>query len=690
MRKLKQFIGVFLCAALCLSAFTLSAQAKTAKKYVKSVSVAKKSTITIPADSKTASKNYKVSVKVVGAASKAFTVKSSKTSVATVKAISGSKIKVTAKKAGTAKITVTTKAKNAKGKKLNAYLTVTVKKKKAAAPTPTEPEVDEREGTVTEETVPLYDYVPGMGTVESESRLFFSTAYPDVPFVADSDAILLFTSGLMYDTPEAVKSDKGLAHRYDLETDTSVIFDYENKIIYFSDYTSTLTFNGFMTFNPFAPTAAAETQLYRVTDLDRYYGGDPMIATFAYDEVPMLRSGDNILIPLQSFSDLFFSFAGGFYQYNGEGIYVISVSTPTDPNQAEFWAQYCDVEKRATVSKEFAQVNYYELCNALDARYGLQEAHNIDSFDVYFTRKGIKEKMLSGDLAAIEKATMEISVSLFEDFHSSPSITSPLLDGTVQADISIFSPLYVNRSNRFSTIEAARGKAMGDDIAPYERRGDTVFITFDAFSFGGVDKYYEDGYEPTPYGDTVDLFAYALRRLQNEDSDAKNVVIALACNGGGAVYACGYVLQAICGQSKLCVQNPNTWALHQCVFDFDLNLDGEIDQNDASILDMGFNVAVNMSDHSFSCGNLLPNMLNTLDDRILFIGQTSGGGACEVGYLSTATGSMMQISSEYRFVTMKNGYIRDIDGGLDPDIYLTLNKMFDRDYIVSLVNEQFG
>ena len=121
-----------------------------------------------------------------------------------------------------------------------------------------------------------------------------------------------------------------------------------------------------------------------------------------------------------------------------------------------------------------------------------------------------------------------------------------------------------------------------------------------------------------------------------------------------------------------------------------MNLDGEFDQNDVSILDMGFNVAVNMSDHSFSCGNLLPNMLDTLDDRILLIGQTSGGGACEVGYLSTSTGSIMQISSEYRFVTMKNGYIRDIDGGINPDIYLTLNKMFDRDYIVSLVNEQFG
>ncbi len=45
--------------------------------------------------------------------------------------VSGNKIKVTAKKAGKAVITVTTKAKNANGKKLSKKLTLTVKKAKS-------------------------------------------------------------------------------------------------------------------------------------------------------------------------------------------------------------------------------------------------------------------------------------------------------------------------------------------------------------------------------------------------------------------------------------------------------------------------------------------------------------------------------------------------------------------------------
>ncbi len=139
MKNLKKLISVFLCAVLCCSAFALSAQAKTANKYVKSISVAKKATITIPSNKKTVTQKYKVTVKVKGNASKKFTAKSNKTSVATVK-ISGSYVKVTAKKAGKATITVTAKAKSSKNKKLSKKLTVTVKKTSAPIPSPEQDE----------------------------------------------------------------------------------------------------------------------------------------------------------------------------------------------------------------------------------------------------------------------------------------------------------------------------------------------------------------------------------------------------------------------------------------------------------------------------------------------------------------------------------------------------------------------
>ena len=76
-------------------------------KVVTKIKVAKK-TLTLE---KGKSKNVKVTVSAKKGASKKFTVKSSKKSVATAK-VSGKNVKITAKKAGTATITVTTKGKN--------------------------------------------------------------------------------------------------------------------------------------------------------------------------------------------------------------------------------------------------------------------------------------------------------------------------------------------------------------------------------------------------------------------------------------------------------------------------------------------------------------------------------------------------------------------------------------------------
>lgn len=699
MKSFKIIISVVLCVLISCSAFVISAEAKTTKKYVKSVSVKSKATITIPANKKTVTKSFSVKVKVKGKVSKKFTAKSSKTSVATVK-VSGSKIKVTAKKAGVAKITVTTKAKNAKGKKLSKKLTVTVKKQAAPSKTPaTKPaapdDVAEKEGKITEEKLSWYSFEAGEIKGE-ENPVYFSSKYPDVPFVSDSFVIKNFLEMLGYNPECKVEnSDSGLAHTYSMPMGTSVGFNYDSKLMIFSDYTSTLVLNGdYMIFNPFSVAAAKNGPFYKVSDKDIYHGGDPIAVTFAYDEVPMLKNGNDILIPLQTFSDFFMSFTGQFLSYNGKGVFIADSSIAQDPNKKEYYKLYSDSVKTDTISSALAQVNYYEFCNGLDAHYGLQAAHNIANFDEYFTRMGIKKKMLSTDLATIEKAQQDIATLLFEDFHSGSGMQSVFLSEPLEYQPQL-SPVFIDRYKRSQNIEKTRDNALGTlgkDFSAYERVGDTVFITFDAFKMdSSFTSYVSEGYEPTADpNDTISLFAYALKRLQNEDKDAKNVVIDLACDGGGAVFAGGYAMQAICGKCNINIQNPITWAIHQCVLDYDLNFDGKYDENDKSMLDMGFNVAINISDASFSCGNLLPCALDQLDDRVLLIGQQSGGGACVVGSLSTAIGSTMQISSEYRMSTMKNGYIRDIDGGIAPDVHLTLNKMFDREYIDKLLSEQFS
>ena len=670
MKKMKKLISLMLTVALC-STMVSYVPAKSSKKYVKSISVTKKATIVVPIDKESVTSTYTVKVKVKGKASEKFTAKSSNKSVATV-AVSGKKIKVTALKAGTAKITVKTKGKNKKKKKLSKKLTITVKK-----------------AIVTKKTVPWYSCEePGKMKTQNK-EMYFSSAYPDVAFVSDDMAITEFLKSMEYTTQaKETKAKTGLSHSYLMPMGTTVDFDYDKQCMIFSDLTSTQVINGYMPFNAFSPLAKYNTKLYKTDPLDRYNGGDRVFATFGFDEVPMLRDGDKILIPLQTYTDFFMSFAGVFYQYNGKGVFEIYPGLSADEERTDYYQKYLDCPKTDKISSALAQVNYYELCNVLDFRYGLKAKHHITIFDNYFKRKGYKEKMLSGDLVEITKAEMDLSRIMFEDFHSSDSTQSCFLKEPVEHDTSQLSPSYLYRMFNMMQIQTSRQKLL-DDVQPYQRLGDTVFITLDAFTFETEDKYYAPGYEPTPDGDTIDLFAYALKRLRNEDSDAKNVVIDLACNAGGAIIACGFAMNAICGTSNIYVNNPNTWALHQMVQQYDLNLDGKIDDDDQSIKQLGFNIAVNISDASFSCGNLLPNMLKSIDSNILLTGGKSGGGACAVGFVSTAIGSIQQISSESQFVTMKNGQIEDIDGGISPDIALSTTRMFDREYLVQIIDEAY-
>ena len=295
-KQLKRVVSVFLAAILCCSVYAVNIQAAPAKGYVKSVTMKSKATIVIPADKKTITQSYKVTVKVKGTVSKKITAKSGNQAVATVK-VKGNQLLVTAKKDGKAKIIVTTRGKNKKGKQVKKTLTVTVKKEaKPVEPDPDQP--DKREGTIASEMVKWYQYnSQSLNSIESEENpVYFSTAYPDVPFVSDSFAVNYFLKAYQYDPNcEVVKAGTGLSHTYNLPMGTSLNFDYDSKTMCFSDYTSTLVLNGdFMIFNPFSAAARKVTNLYKVSDEDQYYGGNPILATFSYDEVPMLRSGDEI------------------------------------------------------------------------------------------------------------------------------------------------------------------------------------------------------------------------------------------------------------------------------------------------------------------------------------------------------------------------------------------------------------
>lgn len=551
------------------------------------------------------------------------------------------------------------------------------------------PAGDENEGVIYTEKV-MSHTTDGSQVVSQQDMVVLSTAYPDVAFISDKEAMQTYVTSLGYQLSDLVINSDETIHTFTLPNGSSVAFDYADKTMVFSDYSTFTTLKDSLPFTLFENLSTSANTLYKTQPSSKYFCGDPCAVTFDYSEVPMLRKDSDFLIPLQTFSDFFMTPVNHFAQYNGKATYMIPADAAA--KYPDFWNFYIDgTEKREQISDALAQVNYYELCNNLEMRYGLRKAHDIDDFDSYFKRRGLKGEFLSGNVERIEKANMMMCTLLFEDFHSGTISTSPFFGGKLDLSDDLISPIYDNRSKKKQAIGKKRKSALGENPAPYERRGDTVFITFDEFLFSDPNRYYQEGFKLSCNPkDTVELFAYALKRLQNEDSDAKNVVVDITCNDGGMAIPCGFVIEALIGKCIICMQNPNTSALSQNVTKFDLNLDGVIDENDISMKAMGKNIAVVISDSSFSCGNLLPYSLNELDPDVLLLGQQSGGGACSVGYISNAIGSVMLISSEKMLVTMKNGYIHDINDGVAPEIPLSINRMFDRDYIVNVVNDYFG
>ena len=303
-----------------------------------------------------------------------------------------------------------------------------------------EPAGDENEGVVYTEKVMSYAFVAGQ-VIAQQDKVTLSTAYPDVAFISDKEAIQSFVMFANFQQSDlAVEFDEN-SHTFTMPNGSSVVFDYADKMILFSDYTTFTTPNGCVPFNPYGRTMPASCTLFQTQPSTQYFGGDPCVLTFDYNEVPMLQKNGDFLIPMQTFCDFFMNSLNYFVQYNGEATYMIPFNA--EKNYPEFWQLYVDnTEKTEQISNALAQVNYYELCNILEARYGLRKAHDIDSFDAYFKRRGLKSEFLSGNVKRIENANITIGTLLFEDFHSGSNSTSPFFDGSEDSLDPVHIPIY--------------------------------------------------------------------------------------------------------------------------------------------------------------------------------------------------------------------------------------------------------
>ena len=234
---------------------------------------------------------------------------------------------------------------------------------------------------------------------------------------------------------------------------------------------------------------------------------------------------------------------------------------------------------------------------------------------------------------------------------------------------------------------AARKAAYPDGFLQYEEVGNTAYITFDTFdSDYYAFAYYAAREEEKQLDDTVAQIIDAHARITRENSPIENVVLDLSNNTGGAVDAAVVVLSWFLGDAPFSVKNTATGAMSTAVYRADINLDHVFDEHD-TVADK--NLYCLISPVSFSCGNLVPAALKS-SQKVTLIGRTTGGGSCSVQPMTTAYGTVFQVSSAMQMSFLKNGSFYDIDQGVEPDYYINnIANYYNREALTNFINNLF-
>ena len=474
--------------------------------------------------------------------------------------------------------------------------------------------------------------------------------------------------------------ENGYTLEFDFINDRLIFDDYDG-FVHNSDDTTLIDLLSETGFNE-----NGEAELFRrntLASFDRY--GDMMTVELGAYGIRMISQDGKHYIPLQTMNDFLVSPPlRTSFLFNGDALILANDNRLFDyqgGGYTELADFYYEAEPRQR-SDALAAYSYNELCLVLDTFYGLKEPHEIESFRQLFWQIGYDEPLSSNDPVDADLALKSFIDYYLDDLHSVFNEFSWMagLD-SISDSTGIANRKFEEHSKAF---QAARDAYYPDGCPGYEEVGNTAYVTFDSFN---SDYYGEAFYAALETGeipdDTLGLIIYAHSQITREGSPVENVVLDLSNNTGGDVDAAVFVLGWMLGDAPFSVKDTATGAMSTSVYRADVNLDRAFDDDD-TVQDR--NLYCLISPVSFSCGNLVPAVLKS-SQKVTILGKTSGGGSCIVQPLSTAYGTVFQISSAFRLSFLKNGSFYDIDQGVEPDYYInSLENYYNRGVLTAFIN----
>ena len=533
-----------------------------------------------------------------------------------------------------------------------------------------------------EEEVPMY-YLSAED--ERSIKLYFADEDHEIPYINEKTVKELLQS-IYHD----VDLDDGFAVDVATEGHTAT-FTRENRYTMELDCDAdTIRFLDYDAFfmPSYSPTVIDVLEHYgtipclEVVDNSSYsrYGSEVCFDLKSYG-IDLIEKDGVCYMPVQTFSDLATSLSSYvIFLYNGEALFVDEYGSD---REAALLAKYYEVKSEdGKRSEALAAFNYQELCMTLDYCYGLARQHNITGFDAFFDETGLKRRLLGEDAVESSKALFDLTMLYLSDGHSAYNGNSY----RIGEDSDTFGSLgrsYSELALAFQEYGEARKVFYPDGVPGYEEIGNTAYITFDSFKTMPSDADYYNDPPTSDTTDTVGICLYAFSQIKRDGSPVENVVLDLSRNGGGDSTTASFVLSMFLGEASICVEDTLTGAYMSESFHCDANLDKKFDEEDSL---RGYRLFCLTSPCSFSCGNLVPSVLQN-SKRVKTVGMESGGGACIVMPITTADGTRLQLSGFRRLGYMKNGSVYDIDQGVEPDYAIsTVERFYDRKALTEYIN----
>lgn len=415
---------------------------------------------------------------------------------------------------------------------------------------------------------------------------------------------------------------------------------------------------------------------------------------------------DDAYVPLSVMSQLFSAIDYVRYVYNGNGIYYVDGEGLINYSEYTKSSWFVNADgSTAARPQELVDFSYKLLCFTHDYLYGepgyygfaddgsgyanqnISDAADALNLDDLLTEydEGTKKLLLSTSYSDYAQGLVRLIYYDYGDCHANLHWKNYIPFTAEQRQVlgSFAKSIWSSKSQKFEDTASelqekrlAAGKTLvsadGETTAPVEVEvlagGKTAVIRFDSFAY--EQRAWASFYSQRPAvranpnpdtltvplpDDTMGLFYRAFYKILNDASYAsvENVILDLSLNGGGSLYACQKALSYIIGKGDVYEYDCRTNTGYHEYVTADLNLDGEVDEEDKEFFELygnkkgrALHFAVLTSFHSFSCGNLFPNAC--YDNGIPIIGERSGGGSSVVAKACTAEGFPYQYSGCYR------------------------------------------